>query len=323
MRRAALIYNPVAGRRRRQRVALLDAAAALLRQQSIEPVIIATTGRGSAGEQASAAVAQGCDVIFACGGDGTMHDILQGLVPAGQNAGNSLVPLGVLPMGTGNVLAQDMRLPSDPLLALRAQLAATPRRVAIGRIECARAAGGKVSRYFCAMAGIGADAEMAYRVTAASKDRLGIIAYLYQGGRVAWRYGFPLFTAEYLGADGARHPAHVSQLAAVRINNFGGVMRRFAPGAGLERDDLQLVLFKTRRPWDFFLYMLGVAAGRNWQVAGVDLVHSREIDCFPLAGEATETPLGRISVEADGEYLGKLPARITIVPDALSLLLPR
>ena len=103
MRKAALFYNPLSGRRRERRLADVAAALAVLHQAGIEATSEPTRGQAEAGEQARQAIAEGCDTIFACGGDGTAHDVLQGMV-------GSHAALGVIPLGTANTLAHDLRL---------------------------------------------------------------------------------------------------------------------------------------------------------------------------------------------------------------------
>jgi len=99
-RTAALIYNPVSGRQDERRRVQVEAAAAALQQGGVRAVIVPSKGPRQAGEQARQLVADGCAAVFACGGDGTIHDILQGLV-------FSNAALGVIPMGTANALARE------------------------------------------------------------------------------------------------------------------------------------------------------------------------------------------------------------------------
>ena len=112
MRKAALFYNPLSGRRRARRLADVEAALAVLRQAGVEAAAEPTRGQADAGEQARQAIAGGCDTIIACGGDGTAHDVLQGMV--GSDAA-----LGIIPLGTANALAHDLRLPLSPTGAAR------------------------------------------------------------------------------------------------------------------------------------------------------------------------------------------------------------
>jgi YegS/Rv2252/BmrU family lipid kinase len=315
--RAALVFNPNAGRKRAQRVAVLNAAADLLRVAGHQATLIPTQAAGSAADQAAAAVRDGHDTVFACGGDGTVHDVLQGIM---RSDADRRAALGLLPLGTGNVLANDVGLPRDPIACLKKQLAWQPRRIALGKIEYSKN-GGMQSRYFITTVGIGADAEMLSRVTTQMKGRLGMLAYLYEGSRLSLSYGFPPFVAEFLDGTGRRHRAQVSQVMAVRITNFGNFLRRFAPGASLLRDDMQLVLFRTRRFVDYLAYMTGTLTNRHWKVSGVELMHTTDLECRPVESEKGNPLQKQIAVEADGEVLGSLPARVTMVPAALDLLM--
>jgi diacylglycerol kinase (ATP) len=116
--------------------------------------------------------------------------------------------------------------------------------------------------------------------------------------------------------------AEVSQLLAVRIGNFGGVLRDLAPGASLKRDDLRLVLFRTRSRIAYLRYVLRGLFGTNWEVPGIELVHRTSAACHDLTSTADSPRHSRIFVEADGELLGTLPAEISVVPDAVTLLVP-
>jgi diacylglycerol kinase (ATP) len=103
----------------------------------------------------------------------------------------------------------------------------------------------------------------------------------------------------------------------VRIANFGAVLRRLAPGAALDRDDLRLVLFHTRSRIAYLRYIIRGLVGAQWKIPGIELIHSTRVVCQPSAGQASPT-----YVEADGELLGTLPAEITVVPNALTILAP-
>src|SRR5436305_3440296 len=128
MRKAALLYNPLSGRRKKYRVQDVEAAAAVLRAAGVEVDVAATRAASDAGAQARMAIREGFDTIVACGGDGTVHDVLQGL--AGRDAA-----LGIIPLGTANALAHDLRLPMNVADAARALLTAVPNRIAVARID--------------------------------------------------------------------------------------------------------------------------------------------------------------------------------------------
>jgi diacylglycerol kinase family enzyme len=77
MRRVALIYNPASGQHSRGRRTAIAKALAVLREAGVEAEALETLAPGSAGRQAAEAAARGCDAIIACGGDGTVHEVLQ------------------------------------------------------------------------------------------------------------------------------------------------------------------------------------------------------------------------------------------------------
>ena len=305
MRRVALLYNPVSGMRRERRVGDVEIAAAIFRNAGVEVEIVPTTTAGSAGAQARKAADQGCDSIIACGGDGTIHDVLQGLV-------STPTPLGLLPLGTGNALATDLRLSRDPAKAARQLLTAQPTRIAVGKAEYTRG-GAPTCRYFTVIAGVGADAMMLYSLNMEFKKRYGMTAYYAAAARLFAKYPFVPFEVEL---NGARE--RVYQLMAVRVQHFGGVLRRLAPEAGLHRNDLAFALFRSRSRLTYLMYVIRGFLQQRWHVPGVDVVHATEAVCRPLPDVAPQA----LYAEADGEVLGALPVRISIVPDALTLLMP-
>ena len=128
MQKALLIYNPFSGFRRHQRVHQVEAAADELRRSGVKAKILPSRGPSKAGAQAKEAIEAGYDTIFACGGDGTIHDVLQGMV--GTEAA-----LGVIPLGTANALAADLKIPRDPIRAIQRQLQYRPKTIAAGMIE--------------------------------------------------------------------------------------------------------------------------------------------------------------------------------------------
>lgn len=316
-RTAALIYNPASGRQDERRRAQVEAAAKVLQQGGVQATIVASQGPRKAGEQARQLVADGCGAIFACGGDGTVHDVLQGLV-------FSQAALGVIPMGTANALAHDLGVPRHPARAAQAALNATPQRIAVGRIAYHDKNDQACARYFVIAVGVGVDADLFYRLHAKIKQRMGMGAYYAEALRLWLTHDMGRFEAEFTDArTGEMRREAVSQALAVRITQFGGVLRRFAPEAALRRNDVQLVLFKTSSRLPFLMYILRALAGGSWRVPGVELAHSTRLICRPLAAGNGGGASSRIYVEADGEVLGRLPMEMTVVPNALTLLVPQ
>jgi diacylglycerol kinase (ATP) len=315
MRKAILLYNPLSGRRRGRRLTDVEAVLSVLRRAGVEASAAPTRAASDATGQTSLAIAEGCDTVFACGGDGTIHDVLQGLV--GTNAA-----LAIIPLGTANSLAHDLQLPLSPVDAAKAALTAMPRRFAVGRIEYQDFAGKRGARYFTVTVGIGVDAHLFYKLDPLVKRRFGMVAYCAKATHLWLTQKMKDFAVEIREEGHTRH-AEVSQLLAVRIRDFGGVLRELAPGASLERNDVRLVLFRTHSRLAYLCYVLRGLFGTNWKGSEIELLHSTNALCRDVASSADSVTKSRIFVEADGELLGTLPAEISVVRDAVTLLMPQ
>jgi len=311
MRRVALIYNPASGQRPEKRAARIADVQAALCGAGIEVKAIATELPDSAGVQALEAVREGYETILACGGDGTVHETLQSLV------GGSAA-LGVIPMGTANALASDLGLPASPVKAVKMLLTAVPVRVSVGRVFYIDAGGRPRSRYFIVAAGVGADALFLSGLDSRLKQRLGYALYVVEGFRVWATHTFPMFAASFF-ENGSAVPRVVetSQLLAVRISDFGGLLHNLVPGAALNNETLRVIAFKTRSRLHYLRFLTAVIFGRHTFSRKVELVDANTVECHDLEGSQA-----RLFVEADGELLGTLPVRIEVVPQALTLLIP-
>ncbi len=316
MRKAALLYNPDSGGSRTRRDAELESVLALLRGANVDAHLVLTDSRAHAVEKARQAVLAGCDTIFACGGDGTIHNVIQVLA-------NTPVALAILPMGTANALAHDLDLPMNVAEAARTALHAAPRRVALGRIQYVDLEGESGARFFIVAAGAGVDAHLFYKLHAGTKQRMGMAAYYAKAWHLWFTHPMTRFQLEFAEASsGELRRANITELMAVRIRNFGGVLQELAPGASLARDDHRLVFCRTASRLAYLLYVTRGLLRRRWKVPGIDLAHSARVSCQYLPASSHNVPQPRVYVEADGELVGTLPAEITIAPGALTLLAP-
>jgi diacylglycerol kinase (ATP) len=315
MRKAALIHNPDSGgSKKRQRE--LQTALAVLERGGVEADLIAAESQEYAEEAARRAIAAGCDTVFACGGDGTIHNIAQVLA-------NTSVALAILPMGTANALAHDLGIPNNVTGAARAALRGVPRRVALGKVEYSDLSGKPDSRYFVVAAGIGVDAHLFYKLHGGVKQRMGIAAYYAKAWNLWFSYPMTQFVAEYL-ENGSREAkqVHVTELMSVRIRNFGGVLQEFVPGASLDRDDLRVVFCRTASRAAYLAYVTRGLLGQKWKIPGIDLANSTRVSCHYQWSGSASNGHRKIYIEADGELLGTLPMTMTAVPDALTLVGP-
>jgi diacylglycerol kinase (ATP) len=320
MRKAALLYNPDSGGSRARCQAELESVVAILHRANVEAELILTHSSTHAESQAREAVLSGCDTIFACGGDGTIHNIIQVLANTGT-------ALAILPMGTANALAHDLGLPMNIVEAAQAALNATPRRIALGHIRYLDLEGKPGTRFFVVVAGCGVDAHLFYKLHAGTKQRMGMAAYYAKAWQLWVSYLMTRFRVEF-SETGVNQPlqADVTELMAVRIRNFGGVLRQLAPGASLERADLRLIFCHTASRLAYLLYVTRGLLGRNWSIPGINLAFSQRVSCRQMhpsaSADAPPQAQPKVYVEADGELVGTLPAEITVAPDALTLLAP-
>lgn len=312
MKKAVLIYNPASGRKRARRAEQIARAADVLRAAGVEAETCPTTGAGSAIQQARQAVAAGADTVIACGGDGTVNEVLNGLMRAGGQAA-----LGVIPLGSGNLLATDLHLPRDTEAAARSLLAYQPREVRAGAVSY-QTRHGREKRYVIVAAGVGADAELMYQTAVRLKERWGMYAYFLEMARMIFRHDFPMFQVEWQAENGDRRKEAVGLVMAVRANRFPGLLRRVRLGGALTRDDYRLMIFKTDKVRHFLNFFFSVVSGWNWSVRQVEIAHSPWVRCTPLASAGDHA----IHCEADGELLGALPVEITIETQTFSLLMP-
>jgi len=314
MRKAALLYNPDSGGSK-QRQRDLQSALEVLRRGGVDAELVPTNSPEHAEEEARRAISSGCDTIFACGGDGTIHNIAQVLA-------GSQIALAVLPMGTANALAHDLGLPLKLPAAAEAALQGVPRRVALGRLTCLNLKGTEATRYFVITAGIGVDAHLFYKLQTGVKQHLGMAAYYAKAWQMWFTYPMTRFRVGYAetGSSVAKS-ADVTEMLAVRIRHFGGVIREFAPGASIDRDDMRIILCRTRSRLAYLAYVTRCLLGGTWNIPGIELVYSTKASCN-YAQDLGAQPHRKIYVEADGELIGSLPAQLSIVPDALTLLAP-
>ena len=309
MRRAALLYNPLSGSRHGRRLSVAKSVESVLKEAGVQVVVTPTQAGSGTGRQVSQAIAEGCDTIVACGGDGTVHDVIQSLV-------GSETALAIVPLGTANALAHDLGLPLTPVAAARAALTAQPRRIAVGKVVYQDLSGNPGTRYFTVALGIGADARLFHELDSSLKVNFGMMAYYAKATWLWLTLDMQKFTAEFAAGPGPLRKAEVTELLAVRIRNFGGVLRELAPGASLDRDDLRLVLFHTKSRIKYLHYIVRGLFGARWQIEGIELAHSTGLRCISLGDSL-------VHLEADGEILGTLPAEVTMVPDALTILVPQ
>jgi diacylglycerol kinase family enzyme len=257
---------------------------------------IPTTGPSTAQGLARECIQNGADLILAAGGDGTINEVMNGMVHAE-------VPLAILPGGTANVLAVEIEVGRSMSRAAEELGSLQPERISVGLITT-----GQQERHFMLMAGAGLDALIVYNIDARLKRQIGKVAY-WIGGFGQFGRALPEFDVRVNG-----HRTRCSFALASRVRNYGGDLF-IARDASLFSDHFEVVLFEGAHSLPYLKYFLGVLTNRLPNMSGVTIVKTDHVEV-----ECASDP--RIYVQVDGEFAGRLPVTLSIVPRALTLLVP-
>src|ERR1700693_2394836 len=218
MHKATILFNPNSGPRGKKRDAELNHAIGVIQAAGVRTELTVCRSSQEATDNARCAVADGRDPVFAWGGDGTIHDVIQGLA-------GTPVALAILPFGTANALAHDLGIPLRPSAAAEVAVAGKVRRIPVGRIEYEDFSGKSSARYFTVAAGIGVDAHLFYKLTAELKKRSGMMAYYLKAWQLWATHRMRRFEVEYSNGSGLRQRTVLTELLAVRIRFFGNIPR--------------------------------------------------------------------------------------------------
>jgi len=304
LRSALLIHNPNAGNGGSGRRRMLDQARRIFAGGGIEADLVETTGPGHATEMARRAADEGRGLVIACGGDGTLNEIVNGL--AAQKNGHR-VPLALLPGGTANVLAKELDLPWDIPSAAEKLVRGVVREIALGLATPLEQPEKK--KYFLSVAGSGPDGMIVYAIDLDLKARLGILAYWWQGAREAFRYKFPHFRIVT-----GNKSIDASLVIVGRTKNYGGPFK-ITTGADLFEDHFELMALTTQSGFRYLSYLPSLWLGDLRDTEGVHFWKADKLACEPL----DKNP---VYAQVDGEPLARLPVEFRIIPRALELLVP-
>ncbi|WP_170294726.1 diacylglycerol kinase family protein [Roseospira navarrensis] len=297
-----MIANPKAGGTSARRLAT---AIETLRDLGHAPAIWYTRGAGQGRPLAARAAREGAAVVVAAGGDGTIAEVVAGILDACPTPGPDRPAVGLIPLGTVNVLARDIGLkPRVPRVAARVLDAGHRRLLRPARLN---------GRPFVAMASTGIDSEVVRCVDGVLKHRAGAAAYLWALLSIVPRYAYPVITATLERPDGSVEGLTGALVLVTRSRFYGGSLT-VAPTAEIGAPDLHVVV--VHRPGAVALagHGLGLLTGRFGRGPGVSLRTARRV---------TVEAAGPLPVQADGDLAETLPAAITLdVEDGLDLIAP-
>ncbi len=294
-RRIFVIVNPAAGRGRGRRAWTVVGPA--LRDAGLQFEETFEEQPGQAIPLAEDAARAGYDVIVAVGGDGTVHEVVNGIMRAGMREQPAI---GIIPGGTGNDFARALGIPKDPLEAGRLLLSGARRRVDIGQVN---------ERYFVGISGVGFDAEVAAKVNRWPK----------------WVGGTPVYIAAILNMlvtyrlaptriflDGREERLRLFLLAAANTPWYGGGMF-MAPDARADDGKLEVITARDLSKFETLGLLPKVFSGAHLRHRKVSHQAVRELRV------ESDVPL---SIHADGEMVGQVPAVFRAVPGAIEVIVP-
>jgi diacylglycerol kinase (ATP) len=310
MRKILLFVNPVLQRTgaRRRDMARIGSA---FREAGVVVDVMETGEKRAAGPEAKQAIAQDYDAIVVCGGDGTIFDVIQGM------AGSS-VAMGIIPFGTGNVMAQNLRVPRDPVAAVHWILRSRPLPVPLGRITCC-APGGQQSWLFAMSAGMGVHAALMSEARRSGKDVAGRAAYFVAGGRLLLNHPVQPFDIAITTTSGAVLHQQVCEALAVRVAE----LNRWRTGGGLAFPFLRLAVVAGNSRLSLarasYQALLGAGGARDRAPErGAATYHDVvRVVCRPIPNRKYQPA---IAVQADGEVLGAECATIEMAGPNICLL---
>ncbi len=280
-----VIYNPAAGQRRATRLwRVLD----ILNGNGIRFQLAETRYAGHAAVLAREAACEGRDLVVAAGGDGTIADVANGLAGA-------RVRLGVIPLGTANVLARELNLPLAPHAVAAA--------LAFGRTRAlwpGIASGVGPERVFVQMLGVGLDAQVVHKLPLGLKRALGRGAYVVQTLREMLRYDYAPIR---IRMDGVA--AEAGSVIVTKGTLYAG-QYTLAPGAKPGEKGFTVALFERSGPWSALMYGAALPLNLLPCAPGLRLVRASRVEILaPLPGHE-----GAALAQADGDPAGEVPISV-------------
>lgn len=257
--RVFLIVNPTAGQGRATRA--LPTMVRCLREGGATCEVFETTRPGEAQTQARRAARAGYGVVVAAGGDGTIHEVLNGVV-------GSSAALGVIPVGTENIFGKEFNIPFDVEAACRLIRRHTVQTLDVGLCRAAN-----VERYFLLMAGLGFDAQVVRDVSPEFKQRLKSLAFFLTGFATFARFQPMPVT---LTTEDRTLSANAWEVLVSNAKNFGWRVR-ISPTASINDGLFDVCVFTQPNRWGFAVEALGSLAQRVVGGSGVVQFQARWI----------------------------------------------
>ena len=290
--RVLLIVNPKSGANAAKTV--VPKLEEFFLGHNVETEIYYTKHSGDATRRARYAVSskKAYDAIVACGGDGTVNEVVNGIADSHQ-------ALGIIPLGTENVLATEFDIPFAPLKAAKIILAGKTDRIDVGNAN---------GRHFMLMAGVGYDAHVASRLKPMLKKLLGTTAYHITALKELFNYK----NHELEIIIDKKAMVKGSYVVAGNTKLYGAELR-LTPHADMKDGLLDVCIFKGKDAVGFVHFIIRTFAKKHLTMKEVEYFKAKEVIV-----KSDKPVLGHV----DCELIGNTPITITICPRMLTLIIP-
>lgn len=294
MRRVYVILNPVAGRSEPR--VIRGELNKYLGGIGWEYQVYETTGQEDIRQIVQTAINEGYELFLCVGGDGTVSGVASGLV-------NTSIPLGILPMGTGNSLARDLGIPLD----LDGALALLVNDNREKGIDAMRMEG---DHYFLNV-GIGVSAAAVRELEYKEKRRMGRVAYLLAG--IGHLFGWQPHRFQ-IRVNGRNYSRKASEIMILNSGAIGKPYFHWGPKVAYDDGRLDVRIVRARTAWAYFRLGWNMFLKRQKQDPSVtSMIVEEKIDI------RAEKPL---PVQADGEFVGETPIQVQVVPNSVRMIVP-
>lgn len=292
---AFVVLNPVAGTSSAEQVREIVRSA--FSEDGWTCAIYETTGADDLPRIVGQALAAGCDLVVAAGGDGTVADVASAVV-------SRAVPLGIIPLGTGNVLSLELGIPQN----IRLAIALLTHEHAVCQLDALRVG----RRHFLLQVGVGLDSLLMRDTDRASKRRLGRLAYILTLIRELIGYRAKQLT---VWVDGRRYRLRAWDVLVANVGTVGTPLFHWSPRICPTDGVIELVSFTIGGPVDVGRFVAHFLLGRPASHPTVSIQTVRQ--------EVTIAARRPLPVQGDGDIIGTTPVTVTLVPRAISVVVPR
>jgi diacylglycerol kinase (ATP) len=293
--KAFIVLNPAAGYNAREQV--LESISSHFAMAGIEYAVYETAREDKPGDIVRDRLAKETfDFVVAAGGDGTVSQVIDGL------AGSS-IPLGIIPVGTGNLLARDLGLPLkiDQAVALIAGAHAN-RKIDTMSIN---------NRVCVLNASLGNSAKVTLDTTSQNKNRFGRLAYIWEALRNLFKMKFRHITVEI---DGNSVLYRAVEVAVFNSGMLAKTLYPMGPDVCIDDGHLDVWIVSVQTILDYPVYLFSMIKGRP----------SKHLSHFISANVCIKVKSSiPLPVQADGDIIGVTPLEIAVLPGAVTVFVPQ